>query len=80
MCCLVQEPEENVNIINKGTVSNASITLLVGLPAKAQDGSHQLVGVRLLPQGASKAGCSAVGAAAEIKCETKTILNQAEGG
>ena len=55
------------------------MTLLVGLPAKAQDGSHQLVGVRL-PQGARQAGCSAIGATAEIKCETKTILNQAEGG
>ena len=56
------------------------MTLLVGLPAKAQDGSHQLVGVRLLPQGARQAGCSAIGATAEIKCETKTISNQGEGG
>ena len=56
------------------------MTLLVGVPAKAQDGSHQLVGVRLLPQGARKAGCSAIGAATEIKCETKTILNQVERG
>ena len=56
------------------------MTLLVGVPAKAQDGSHQLVGIRLLPQGARQAGGSAVGAAAEIKCETKTISNQVERG
>ena len=70
---------------------NTSVTiegsyLSVWQPVRVQIGNSVAVLValvaffRLLPQGARQAGCSAIGATAEIKCERKTILNQAEGG